>query len=844
MQSPRVTGWLAARGWQPFAFQHEVWAAIAQGRSGLLHATTGAGKTYAVWLGILERLLAAPSGAEEDRQAAGAGRAASKESGGPGTARGPGGTGAAGRGAPPLSVLWLTPMRALAADTARALAEPLADLLPRATLGQRTGDTASAERARQDRRMPTVLVTTPESLSLLLARDNAPQELATVRFVVVDEWHELLGSKRGVQVQLALARLRRLNPALVVWGLSATLGNLAEAMQVLCGPAEGTLVRGRIDKTLVLDTLIPPDPGNYSWAGHLGARMQQPVIDEIERSGTTLVFTNVRSQAEAWYQLLLAARPEWAGQIALHHGSLDREVRDWVERGLKDGSLRAVVATSSLDLGVDFLPVERVLQIGSAKGVARIVQRAGRSGHAPGRASRLTLVPTHTMEIIEAAAVRRAAQAGRVEKRESPDKPIDVLVQHIVTVALGGGFRASELFTEVRSAWAYRKLTRAEFDWALAFCERGGDSLTAYPDYHRIRQDAQGLWRVPDRGIARRHRMSIGTIMSDASMQVKYLNGARLGTMEEGFISRLRKGDAFYFGGRLLEFIRVQDMNAYVRRSTKKRGTVPTWQGSKMALTPEMGDAVLELMQHAARGEWIEPELEAARPMLQTQARLSLIPTPDALLVETQVSREGHHLFIYPFAGRHVHLGLASLLALRLARDQPNTFSIAVNDYGFELLSARDVDIAALRDKRVFAAGDLLADVLASLNSSELAQRRFREIARVAGLVFTGYPGQPKSTRQLQASSSLFFEVFRKYDRANLLLGQAEGEVLSQELDIPRLAAALAAIRRKKIRVCALSQPSPMSLPLMVERFREQLSTESLAARLERILADMPPAPG
>ncbi|MES2975800.1 MAG: ligase-associated DNA damage response DEXH box helicase [Pseudomonadota bacterium] len=810
-----VVQWLAARGWAPFAFQQEVWAAVALGRSGLLHATTGSGKTYAVWLGILQHQLAA------------------------GRTVGMPAPGAKPRSAP-LTALWLTPMRALASDTTLALREPLQALLPGWSIGQRTGDTTSAERARQDRRFPSALVTTPESLSLMLSRENAPQELAAVQYVVVDEWHELIGSKRGVQVQLALARLRRINPQLVVWGLSATLGNLQEAMDTLCGKGRKdmppVLVRGRIDKTLVIDTLIPPDPGRYSWAGHLGARMQQPVIDEIAGSGTTLVFTNVRSQAEIWYQLLLEARPDWAGQIALHHGSLDREVREWVERGLKDGTLRAVVATSSLDLGVDFLPVERVLQIGSAKGVARIVQRAGRSGHAPGRASRLTLVPTNTMEIIEAAAVRRAAYAGNVEKRESPDRPLDVLVQHIVTVALGGGFRAAALYAEVRSAWAYRKLTRTEFNWALAFCERGGESLTAYPDYHRVKTDAKGIYRVPDRGIARRHRLSIGTIVSDASVQVKYLSGARIGTMEEGFISRLRKGDCFFFAGRLLEFIRVQDMAAYVRKSTRKKGTVPTWQGSKMALSPEMGDAVLELMQLAARGDFREPELEAARPMLEMQARLSRIPTPKTLLVETYRSREGHHLYIYPFAGRHVHLGLASLLAWRLARDKPNTFSLSVNDYGFELMAPQAFDLLPVQDKRVFSADGLLADVLASLNSSELAQRRFREIARVAGLVFTGYPGQPKSTKQLQASSGLFFEVFRKYDSGNLLLGQAEREVLSQELDIARLEASLQVIRRRTLEMVVLEHPSPMSLPLMVERFREQLTTETLAARLERIL--------
>lgn len=802
--------WMVARGWKPFDFQREVWQAIAEGRSGLLHATTGAGKTYAVWLGMLDALL------ERHPPA---------------------------RSAEPLRVLWLTPMRALAADTSRALLLPLQDLAPHWTLGQRTGDTPAGERAKQDRRFPTVLVTTPESLSLMLTRENSREELGSVGFVVVDEWHELIGSKRGVQAQLALARLRRFNPGLVTWGLSATLGNLEEAMAVLCGeqadPAPA-LVRGKIDKKLVIDTLIPPEPGKYSWAGHLGKRMQEPVVEEIAQApGTTLVFTNVRSQAEIWYQLLLEARPEWAGQIALHHGSLDRATREWVELGLKDGSLRAVVATSSLDLGVDFLPVERVLQIGSAKGVARIMQRAGRSGHAPGRASRLTLVPTNTMEIIEAAAARCAAYEGRIEKRASPEQPLDVLVQHLVTIALGGGFRTDELFEEVRSAWAYRTLAREAFDWALAFCERGGESLSAYPDYHRIRQDEDGVWRVPDRGIARRHRMSVGTIVSDAAMQVKYMTGGTLGTIEEGFIARLRKGDHFYFAGKLLEFVRVREMAAYVRRATRSKGTVPTWSGSKMALSTELGDAVLEMMQAAASGRYAHPELEAARPMLETQARLSRIPTPHTILVEGFRSREGQHLYIHPFAGRHVHLGLASLLAWRLARDRPNTFSISVNDYGFELVSAEPFDLAPVIDKSLFSTGELLHDVLASLNSSELAQRRFREIARVAGLVFSGYPGQPKSMRQLQASSGLFFEVFRKYDRGNLLLSQAEQEVLSQELEISRLRATLERIGERELALVDLRHPSPMSLPLMVERFREKLTTEQLSTRLDRILRDM-----
>jgi len=769
---------------------------MAAGDSGLLHATTGSGKTYAVWLGAVQRALPQPG----------------------------------------LQVLWLTPMRALAADTTRALQLPLPELAPRWSVGQRTGDTPSAERARQDRQLPSALVTTPESLTLMLTRDNAQRELGGVQTLIVDEWHELIASKRGVQVQLALARLKRWNPGLVVWGLSATLGNLTDAMHTLVGHERGRLVQGRLDKTLLIDTLLPHEPGHFSWGGHLGQQMQLPVVEEIERSGTTLVFTNVRSQAEIWYQLLLQQRPDWAGLVALHHGSLDKSTREWVELGLKQGSLKAVVATSSLDLGVDFPPVERVLQIGSAKGIARLLQRAGRSGHAPGRPSRVTLVPTNTLELVEAAAARHAAAAGRVEARSSPLKPLDVLVQHLVTVALGGGFEAAALFDEVRAAPAYAGLTRDEFDWALAFVERGGDSLGAYPEYHRVKL-VDGVYRVPDRGIAKRHRLQVGTIVSDAAMQVKWLSGGNIGTIEEGFISRLNKGDCFVFAGRVLEYVRTQDMTAYVRKATKTRGVVPAWNGSKMAWSSELGDAVLARLDAAARGDLSDAEMQAAQPMLAAQARLSRLPRSGRLLVEHMRSREGHHLFVYPFAGRHVHIGLAQLLAYRLAKAEANTFSLSYNDIGLEILAAKQADLSPLTQGALFSSDGLLADVLASLNSGALAQRRFREIARVAGLVFSGYPGAPKSMRQLQASSSLFYEVFRKYDAGNRLLGQAEHEVLSQELDIERLASTLQRLAAATLDLVELKAPSPFSLPLMVERLREQLSTEKMRDRLERLLA-------
>lgn len=809
--------WFAARGWKPFAFQKQVWAAVQRGESGLLHANTGAGKTYAVWLAALNRFASsvAPLATPRKRKPV----------------------------AEPMTVLWITPMRALAADTAKALALPLQDLQIPWSVGLRTGDTSSSERARQSRRLPTTLITTPESLTLMLARADSRVALSTLRMVVVDEWHELLGNKRGVQLQLALARLRHWHPQLIVWGVSATLGNQAHAEQALIPHGGGISVQGQNSKELRVDTLLPPAIERFPWAGHIGLKMLPQVVAEIDSSPSCLVFTNTRAQSEIWYQALLEARPDWAGLIALHHSSLSRDTRDWVERALKDGQLKAVVCTSSLDLGVDFLPVERVVQIGSAKGVARLMQRAGRSGHAPGRVSRVTLVPTHSLELIEAAAAQDAVTQRRIEPRESPYKPLDVLVQHLVSMALGGGFLPDELYEEVRSAWAYRDLTPADWAWALAFVRHGGFSLTAYPDYRRVEPDEMGVWRVPDARLARRHRMSVGTIVSDASIQLKFWSkgggGKQLGSVEEGFIARLKPGDGFLFAGRLLELVRVENMTAYVKRSTAKKAAVPRWNGGRMPLSNELAQAVVARFSAAAAGHFVGPEMQALRPLLEVQQRWSGLPTEHSLLAETLKSREGWHLFLYPFAGRQVHLGLASLLAWRISQRQAVTFSIAVNDYGLELLSATPVDWSLHLNAALFSTELLLADVLASLNAGELALRRFREIARIAGLVFTGYPGAPKSTRQVQASSGLFFEVFKQYDADNLLLAQAGEEVLREELDIRRLEQTLAHINCLKFDLHPIKRPTPLGFPLLVERMRESMSSEKLADRIRRMVGDL-----
>jgi len=813
-----VDTWFAARGWKVFPFQRAVWKAALAGESGLLHANTGAGKTYAVWFAALLR------GASRSRRV---------------------GTG--------LRVLWITPMRALAADTQRSLETSAAelgaaspDVIGAWTIGARTGDTGAAERARQSKALPGALITTPESLTLLLSHAAARDQFKHLDMIVIDEWHELMGSKRGVQVQLALARLRRWNPGLVVWGLSATMGNLAEARAVLLGePGAGVLVEGDLKKQIVVDCLVPQSVARFPWAGHLGLQMLQPVIDEIEHHEATLVFTNTRSQSELWYQNLIEARPDWAGLVALHHGSLDREVREWVETGLKRGDLKAVVCTASLDLGVDFLPVERVLQVGSAKGIARLLQRAGRSGHAPGRISRVTLVPTNSLELLEAAGAKRAVATRRIEARQVPNKPFDVLVQHLVTVALGGGFRSEELYDEVKSAWSYRHLTAEEWQWALDFVARGGQSLTIYPEYKRVLPDEEGVYRVPDVKIGRRHRMGIGTIVSDAQMQVKYVSGGRIGSVEESFIGRMKPGDRFLFSGRILELVRVHEMTAFVKRSDSTRGAVSRWQGTKMPLSSELAHAALEELRMASEGVYDGPEMRALQPLLEIQARWSALPGSDVLVVESMKSREGHHLFVYPFAGRAVHTGLASLFAFRIGRVLPNTFSVAVNDYGFELLAPEAVDWASVfaaetgADVGLFDTSHLLEDVLDSLNATQLSQQRFREVARIAGLIFQGYPGQHKSVRQVQASSSLFFEVFRKHDSGNLLLTQAEREVLEQELELTRLRDTLVELHARRIAFRDVKRATPFGFPLMVERFREKVSTEKLADRVARMVREL-----
>jgi ATP-dependent Lhr-like helicase len=714
------------------------------------------------------------------------------------------------------------------------------------TLESRTGDTSSAVKARQSRRLPNALITTPESLSILLTRDDVREVFSNLEAVIVDEWHELMGTKRGVQVELALARLRHFQPNLRTWGLSATIGNLSDAMDALLGrgarpPAR--VVRGVDPKQVVIDALLPPVVERFPWAGHLGTQMLPQVIEAIEEGESAIVFTNTRSQTEIWYQAILAARPDWAGTIALHHGSLDRARREWVEQGLREGRLRCVIATSSLDLGVDFSPVDRVLQIGSPKGVARLLQRAGRSGHRPGAVSRVTCVPTNALELIEVAAARDGVERGAIESRLPVDRPLDVLAQHVVTVALGGGFVAEELLAEVRTTRAYADLRDDEWEWVLAFLTTGGDALRAYPEYSRIVKVGD-RYVVDDREIARRHRMSIGTIVGDAQIGVFYLRGDSLGSVEESFVARLKPGDRFVFAGTPLEFVRVRDMKAWVRRAPNSKGAIPRWQGSRLPLSRMLAELLRDRLGEAARGEFRGPEMNALRPLLEVQRKWSCIPTAGQLLIERVKTREGWHLFIYPFEGRLVHEGLAALTAYRISRLTPISFSMASNDYGFELLAPVEAPIDQALENGLFDPHNLVDDINAALNATEMAKRQFRELARVAGLVFPGFPRSGKTARQLQVSSGLFFDVLKRYDPDNMLLGQASREVLERQLESTRLGHTLQRLARSEVVVTNPKRPTPLAFPLVVDRNRERVSSESLSDRIKRMQLALEKAAG
>jgi ATP-dependent helicase Lhr and Lhr-like helicase len=820
----------AARGWKPFEFQYRAWEAYLAGESGLINAPTGFGKTWAAWLGpVMEGV---------------------REGSGP-VVQGKGKR----SGATPLRVVWITPLRALASDTGESLLEPVRELGLNWTVELRTGDTAQSLKKKQREQLPTALVTTPESLTLLLSYPEARERFASLRCVIVDEWHELIGTKRGVQTELALARLRAIVPTLRTWGVSATLGNLEQAREVLvgnvgCGMSNvgcaegrekpGVLIRGQMAKKLVIETIIPEDIERFPWAGHLGTRCVGQVIEAVRGARSTLLFTNTRSQAELWFRRLIMEAPDLLGGIAIHHGSLDRKLRSTVEGMLAAGKLRCVVCTSSLDLGVDFAPVDQVLQVGSPKGIARLMQRAGRSGHQPGGKSRVLGVPAHAFELVEFAAARDAAHAGRIESRTPIAMPMDVLVQHLATMACAGGFKEEELRAEVRSTYAFQGMRDRDWEWAMEFVRQGGPALTAYPYFARVRRAEDGRWVMADDRAARLHRMGIGTITAETSMSVKYLSGRTLGHIEEGFIARLPVGAKFVFAGKVLEILRVREMTVFVARAKTKSGIVPRWDGGRFSLSTQLSGAVRGKLEEASEGRYDSPEMRAVRPLLELQALKSRIPRPDELLVESISLGREHNVFLFPFQGRQAHEGMGALLAYRLSRREPISVTSTVNDYGIGLRSDEPIRVSEEEWRGLLSSEGLLDDLQACLNASNLARRQFRDIARIAGLIVPGFPGTARPSRHLQASSEMFFDVFEEFDPGNLLMDQARREVLESQLEVARLRGAMEAAATQKMVLNEPEQLTPLSFPIWAENLRATtLSSEKWSDMVRKMVVEL-----
>lgn len=819
-----ISEWFAEKNWQQFPFQKEMEDAFLSGYSGLLNAPTGSGKTFAVFLPFIASYI---NKHPEDYLFR-------KNNG--------------------LQLLWITPLRALTNDIRKAMQSVVDDLGIPWTVASRTGDTSAKEKQAIRKKQPEILLTTPESLHLMLAQKEYPGIFSSLNAMVVDEWHELLGSKRGVQLELALSRLKNLQnnsgSALKIWGISATIGNLEQAAEVLLGndirPERIRLIRAKLDKKILIESVIPDNIEEFSWSGHLGIKLLPKVMDIVAGSRSTLIFTNTRSQSEIWYMAILEKYPEYAGVMAMHHGSLDNDLRNWVEEALHNEMLRLVVCTSSLDLGVDFRPVDSVIQIGSPKGVARFMQRAGRSGHHPGATSKAWFVPTHSLELLEGAALKQAIADEVFESRDPVILAMDVLMQYLVTLAVSDGFYPDEIFREVKTSYAYTDLELKDYMQILEFITKGGKTLSQYDEFLKVEIE-NGLYKVNNRRVAMHHRLSMGTIVSDVNIRIRFLTGGYLGTIEEYFISRLKIGDTFWFAGRSLELVKIKEMTAFVRKSPKKKGIVPSWMGGRMPLSSQLSsklrdklDEVAIMMKGKEPGHILEDSLDAEvralQPLFELQAKLSHLPLKSEFLIEKFTSRDGYHLFFYPFEGRLVHEGMASLLAYRISRLKPVNFSLAMNDYGFELLSDEKIFLDEALEQDLFSTDNLLDDIQKSLNATEMARRRFRDIAHIAGLVFTGFPGKAMKSKHLQASTSLLFEVFSEYESDNVLVRQAYHEALQFQLEEFRLRAALQRIQQLQLVIRESEQPTPFAFPILVDGLsREKLITQSLEERVAKM---------
>jgi ATP-dependent helicase Lhr and Lhr-like helicase len=845
-----ISKWLASKEMKPFEFQEETWQQIHIANSGIVNAPTGFGKTFSVFLGAVINFINEHPKNYKTKSKSG------------------------------LQLLWVTPLRALAKDIARAMEEVITQLEMNWKVGSRNGDTDINERQRQKRNMPEVLIITPESLHLLLAQKGYAETFSTLKIIAVDEWHELLGSKRGVQVELALSRIiglrkkaiedrrqelevesqkskvksqkkaTREETSLSIWGISATIGNLEQAKDILLAPlklihkitrpstpVDPIIIKANLKKNIEIVSVIPEEIEKFPWSGHLGLNLAQEAIDIIRANKTTLMFINTRGMSERWYQTILNLAPDLAGAIALHHGSIEHDLRIWVEEALHTATLKCVVCTSSLDLGVDFRPVETVIQVGSPKGVARFLQRAGRSGHQPGKVSKIYFLPTHTLELVEAAALKQAMNENIIESREPRLLCFDVLIQYLCTLAISEGFYPDEIFEEVKQTYCFADITKEEWEQVLHSIVSGGVALQQYDEYKKVEVSDSGLYHIRNRRIAMRHRMHIGTIVSSPMLKVKFISGGYIGVIEEGFISRLEPGNVFTLAGRNLEFVMVKEMTVLVRKSNATKSIVPSWDGGRVPLSSNLGKMLRQKFDEALTSNDIE--LTSLEPLFTLQQKLSHLPSQNELLIEQIETKDGFHLFVYSFEGRLVHEAMAAVLAYRISKITPITFSLAMNDYGFELLSDQPIPVDDTNVYELFSTDNLFEDIQRSVNSTEMARRKFRDIGVIGGLIFQGYPGEQRKARHLQSSASLLFNVFTEYEPNNLLIRQAYYEVMEQQMEEARLRNMLERIQKSKIILTYPTQLTPFCFPIKVDSMRENMSSEKLEDRVKRMQAQL-----
>ena len=795
-----IKNWMAENGREAFTFQKQAWQRFSNGYSGMVVAPTGFGKTYSIFLAVLIDYL----------------NNSKNYSNG-------------------LKLLWITPLRSLAKDLAKAMQEAIDEIGLDWVVEVRNGDTDQKTKMAQTKKMPDILLVTPESLHLLLAQKKNLTFFKNLKAIAVDEWHELLSTKRGVMVELALAILKNRVPKLKIWGITATIGNLDQALDVLLPNFnKRTKIVAREEKKIDIKAVFPQEVEILPWAGHLGGKLVEEVVPLILQSKSTLVFTNTRSQSEMWYQLLLEAHPDFAGQIALHHSSIDAHIRQWVEENLSNGNLKAVVSTSSLDLGVDFKPVDTVIQIGSSKGVARFMQRAGRSGHSPFEVSKIYFVPTHSLELIEVSALKEAVKNKVIESRDPLVHSIDVLVQFLVTLALGGGFNPNEVKDIIQNTYAFSQLTDEEWQWCIFFITQGGKTGKNYEEFHKVVENEDGLLVVEKRKIGMLHRMNIGAIVSDSMLKVKFMGGGYIGMIEEYFISKLRRGDNFILAGRVLEFQFLKEMTVYVKSSSGKAIT-PSWLGGRLPLSSNLGFFLRKKLADSLSATSREKELNFLHPLFTAQNLVSRIPKENEFLVENIKTREGYHLFFYPFEGRLVHEVMAALMAYRISKLFPISFSMAMNDYGFELFSDKEIDLSEQDLKQILSKENLMEDVIGSVNATEMAKRKFRDIAVIAGMVVQNMPGKQLSNRSLQSSSGIIFSMLEEYDPENLLIRQAYTEVFNQQLEEARLREAFKRIEQSTLIYQFADRFTPLSFPIKVDSLRQSLSSEDLGTRIRKM---------